>query len=87
VWQALALGFAGLRPSGDALRVDPVLPETWSALEVSVRFRDVPVRLRVEPDRIVANSSAAIALLVDGRRILCDAGETIVERRNRKETA
>ena len=87
VWQALALGFAGLRPSGDALRVDPVLPETWSALGIAVRFRDVPLRLRVEPERIVANAPAPIALLVDGRQILCDAGETVVERFNRRGMA
>ncbi|HEX6257589.1 MAG TPA: glycosyl hydrolase family 65 protein [Euzebyales bacterium] len=39
VWQALAFGFLGLRPLGDALQVDPVLPATWDALELTVRFR------------------------------------------------
>jgi trehalose/maltose hydrolase-like predicted phosphorylase len=85
VWQALAFGFAGLRPGGDALAVDPVLPDEWSALELRVRFRSVPVKLRVEPDCVLATVPVPIALLVDGRRVLCAAGETRVERVNRKE--
>ena len=52
VWRALALGFAGLRPVGDALAVDPVLPPGWEALEVRVRFRDSRVRVRVHPDSV-----------------------------------
>jgi trehalose/maltose hydrolase-like predicted phosphorylase len=85
VWQALAFGFAGLRPRADALVVDPVLPHEWSALELRVRFRSVPVKLRVEPDRIVATVPAPISLFLDGHRIRCDAGETCVERVNRRE--
>ncbi len=41
VWQALAYGFAGLRPRGDALVVDPRLPDTWSGFELR---RPVPWR-------------------------------------------
>jgi trehalose/maltose hydrolase-like predicted phosphorylase len=80
VWQALAYGIAGVRPRGDALVVDPVLPEEWPALELRIRFRGVQLRLRVEPDAIVANASASIVLVVDGRRIECAAGNTRVER-------
>ena len=31
LWQALAFGFAGVRPRGDALVVDPRLPPEWGA--------------------------------------------------------
>ena len=53
VWQALAYGFAGLRPGGDALKIDPRLPAEWSELELS---RPVPRRpdqaaTRVRSDR------------------------------------
>ena len=87
VWQALAFGFGGVRPRDDALVVDPVLPDGWRELELRVRFRGVPLQLRVEPERIVANAPAPVALLVDGRRIQCDAGETCVDRSNRTETS
>jgi hypothetical protein len=48
VWHALALGFAGLRPTREALRIDPRLPASWAALELRVRFRGSRVRLRLE---------------------------------------
>ena len=84
VWQALAYGFAGLRPRGDALTVDPWLPDAWSALELRIRFHGVALRLRLEPDAIVATASSPIALVVDGHRVECGAGQTRVQRSNRR---
>ena len=58
VWQALVFGFAGIRPRGEALHIDPALPPPWNGLEVRVRFRGSRVRVnlrfasvRVESDR------------------------------------
>ena len=39
VWQALAFGFLGLRPSGHALDIDPCLPGEWDGLALRFRFR------------------------------------------------
>jgi len=75
-WQALAYGFAGLRPCGDALVVDPRIPDSWTALELRVQFRGVPMQLRLEPDTIILNASAPVVILLNGARISCDAGET-----------
>ena len=86
VWQALAYGFAGVRPRGEALVVDPALPAAWSTLELRVRFRGVAVRLRVEPDAIVVKATAAINLVVDNRGFACRAGETRIPRDNRGGT-
>jgi trehalose/maltose hydrolase-like predicted phosphorylase len=47
VWQALAFGFAGARPKGDVLELDPVVPEAWGALELRLRFRGSPLRVHV----------------------------------------
>ncbi len=47
VWQALAFGFAGVRPRGDTLVVEPHLPSEWSSLEVRLRFRGAPLALRI----------------------------------------
>ena len=87
VWQALAYGFAGLRPRDDALVIDPCLPAAWPALELRVQFHGVPVRLRIEPEAIIASAPSAIVLIVDGRRIECEAGETRVRRTNRRGVA
>ena len=84
VWQAIAYGFAGLRPRDDALVIDPCLPDAWPDLELRVQFRGVPVRLRIEPDAILVSASSAIVVVIDGRRIECHAGATRVPRPNRR---
>jgi trehalose/maltose hydrolase-like predicted phosphorylase len=50
LWQALVLGFAGVRPRAGRLEIDPHLPPSWTALEVRVRFRESRVRIRAEHD-------------------------------------
>jgi len=87
IWQTLAYGFAGLRPRGDALIVDPCLPDAWSLLEVRVQFHSVRLCLRLEPEAIVATASSPVTLIVDGRRIECATGETRVQRSNQRGTS
>ena len=70
VWRALAFGFAGLRPIGDALAIDPVLAPGWEALDLRVRFRGSRVHLRVEPTGVRASADPPVnALDGDGRPI------------------
>jgi trehalose/maltose hydrolase-like predicted phosphorylase len=76
VWQALAYGFAGLQPRGDALAIDPQLPGSWSGLEIGVQFHGVAVRLRLEHDAVVACAPAPIVLDVRGDRVSCAAGRS-----------
>ena len=54
LWQALAFGFGGIRPRGDALLVDPRLPKEWNALEFALRFRGRPLRLRIDRSGVTA---------------------------------
>ena len=84
LWQALAYGFAGLRPKADGLVFCPRLPDAWSELEVRVRFRGVPLRLRIEPDAVIIRAAAPSVLIVDGRHVSCAAGETRLPRSNRR---
>jgi trehalose/maltose hydrolase-like predicted phosphorylase len=61
VWQALALGFAGMRPGLDGvLALDPRLPAEWSAYEVNVVFRGSRVRLRMEPRVAIVSSDERV---------------------------
>ncbi len=70
VWRALAFGFAGLRPVGDALAIDPVLPPGWDKLELGVRFRGSRVRVRVQPGSVVATADPPVSALTSaGERI------------------
>lgn len=52
LWQAIVLGFAGIRPAGDQLTIDPHLPPEWRALVVPFRLQGRRVRVRIEHDRL-----------------------------------
>lgn len=45
VWQAAALGFAGLSPRTDGLQLDPHLPPRWSALDFAADWHGSRVRM------------------------------------------
>nr|WP_277349826.1 glycosyl hydrolase family 65 protein [Planosporangium thailandense] len=60
LWQALAYGFAGVRADAERLLVDPRLPPDWNALELGLRYRDVPFRLRIEPGTVEIDSDALV---------------------------
>ena len=64
VWQALAYGFAGLRPRGDRLTVSPRLPESWNGLELKLRFRGNRVRLRITQRGVEAETDPSIPVEV-----------------------
>ncbi len=66
LWQALAFGFAGLRPRAGMLHVDPVLPPSWSSLELRVRFRGSKVHLRVEHSYLSIHADRSTAVVVGG---------------------
>jgi len=73
VWRALAFGFAGLRPIGDALSIDPVLAPGWEALELHVRFRGSRVYLRIGPAVVKASADPPVSVLdADGQRYRLD---------------
>lgn len=63
VWRTLAFGFAGLRPAGDALAIDPVLAPGWDMLELRIRFRNSRVRVRVRPDSVEASADPPVSAL------------------------
>jgi trehalose/maltose hydrolase-like predicted phosphorylase len=60
VWQAWSWGFAGVRAGEDALRVDPRPLASIDELELRVRYRGVPVGVRVRGDRFVVDAEAAV---------------------------
>jgi trehalose/maltose hydrolase-like predicted phosphorylase len=64
VWQALAFGFVGLRPAGDVLSLDPVLPPDWRAMEIAVRFHASSVRVRLDPAAIEVRADPPVRVRV-----------------------
>jgi trehalose/maltose hydrolase-like predicted phosphorylase len=71
VWQALVYGFLGLRPAGAALLLDPVLPATWTSLEVMLRFRGgrVVVRAHHQHVHVACERPVAVRLGRDGHSV------------------
>jgi len=59
IWQALALGFLGMRPSQEGVRFDPHIPASWGTLRMPIAWRGARLRvtgtaprgLRVELER------------------------------------
>jgi HAD superfamily hydrolase (TIGR01509 family) len=66
VWQALAYGFAGIRPDAVALRVDPKLPSAWSELSMSLRYRGARVGLRLGHEDVEVRAEPAVAIELPG---------------------
>ena len=52
VWQALVLGFLGVRASADALLVDPRPAREWRRVRAAIRYRGRSVAIEVEGGRL-----------------------------------
>jgi trehalose/maltose hydrolase-like predicted phosphorylase len=66
LWQALAFGFAGVRPAGERLLVDPHLPPEWSALELGLHLRGTPFRLRIDRGGVSVDLDGLVARKNEG---------------------
>ncbi|QEC48301.1 glycoside hydrolase family 65 protein [Baekduia soli] len=65
VWRTLSWGFAGLSPGADALIIDPrPLPASWGSLDVGVRYRGTPVRIRIDPAGVTVAPAGPIDVLL-----------------------
>jgi len=82
LWQAIVLGFAGLRPAGDQLTLDPRLPSGWVALDVPFRLQGRQVRVRIEQDRLQLWAKRPVTVRVAGvKPIVVDRDGSVLVRR------
>ncbi len=71
VWRTFAFGFAGLRPVGDALAIDPVIAPGWEALELRIRFRGSRMRLRIDAETVEVSAHPPVSVVSPaGERVL-----------------
>ncbi len=70
LWQAVVLGFAGVRvtnPDDDALVLDPHIPSRWDELHITLRWHGAIVGLRCHSDavHVSCHSNLRVGLGVD----------------------
>jgi len=70
VWQALVFGFAGARPKGDVLELDPVVPVAWGALQLRLRFRGSPLRVRASATSLEIRAEEPRRIRVRGGNVV-----------------
>jgi len=83
LWQALAFGFAVLRPQHRCLAIDPRLPREWGALEIVVRFRGSRVTTRIEHGALHVRAERPVRILLDDRIYEVNARRRTFRRRGR----
>jgi len=67
LWQALARGFAGLRPlSGGVLAVEPCLPAAWESLTLGLQYRGSALRVRAGHDRLRIDCAEPVTVHLQG---------------------
>jgi trehalose/maltose hydrolase-like predicted phosphorylase len=66
VWQALTTGFLGLRPSVEALGLDPRLPAAWQAVELRLRYHGRRLHLRAGHDRLELATDGPVPVRLPG---------------------
>jgi kojibiose phosphorylase len=80
IWQALAFGFLGMRPSDAGLRFEPHIPAHWGELRIPLRWRGRQLRAVAKPGSlaITVESGDPVALaLGSGDWQMVAAGETL----------
>ena len=71
LWQAAVMGFCGVMRRGEALRLDPQLPEAWKRVRLPLRFRGAHLSLDLRRRRAgvevgITVEKAPVTLLLDG---------------------
>jgi len=80
VWQALAFGFLGMRPSDAGLRFEPHIPASWGSLRMPIAWRGSRLRVTARPGavEVAVESGAPIRLALSaGEWRTIGAGEIL----------
>jgi trehalose/maltose hydrolase-like predicted phosphorylase len=89
LWQALVMGFAGIRvigPDDDALVMDPHVPEDWGELRLRIRWHGRILQLRCRTDRVHVRSATPVRVRVgSGPAVAVDPPGRWVERADGRE--
>jgi kojibiose phosphorylase len=87
LWQAAVMGFCGVMRRGEALRLDPQLPEAWELVRLPLRFRGAYLHLDLRArkggvDVGITVEKAPVTLQLDGQERELRPGRHKLRRRN-----
>lgn len=74
LWQALVVGFAGLRvsdPDDDALVLDPHIPPGWGELCIRLEWHGQPLRLRCRNDAVHVENKSNVRVQLGSDAPVC----------------
>ena len=79
IWQCVTYGFGGVRVVGDALHVNPRLPETWNSLELPVVWRGQTLRLSADKQGVSLKNAGdkTVSVVLCGNTVEIKPGETV----------
>ena len=63
LWQALAMGFFGLRPSAAGLHVDPVIADDWGTVAIRMYFRGNAIEVEASVHEFCVSSPIPITVI------------------------
>jgi len=66
LWQALVLGFAGIRPMADGLHIDPHLPTRWASLRIRLGFHGTPLTVTIDRGHVTIDATEAAPVVISG---------------------
>jgi alpha,alpha-trehalose phosphorylase len=87
-WSALVEGFGGLRVVGEALTVDPLLPDGLTRLDYRIRWRGERLLVQVRPDAVrcsLRDGAGEVALRLVGEDVVVTGGEPVERPWKRRE--
>ena len=79
IWQAVAVGMAGVRVRAGVLTVDPQLPGAWDGLQLRFRCLGRKVRLDFTHDRTEISADAPLAVALAGQAPRTIAGTATLQ--------
>lgn len=83
LWQAAVFGFGGVRPDGDVLRIDPMLPPSWERLAFPVCWRGARVRVDLNREELTVHLDLpSVLALGTGPPCELDQGSFVARRRD-----
>lgn len=76
MWQAVVMGFGGLRISQGKLRIRPHLPESWQRLEYPIYWQGRHLHVRVQQGKLsIRNEGEPFAAVIGDLELSLSAGE------------